>query len=80
MTARANRQKTIRVALEKTKRTDIMCIACGRFHAELAIVVDNPAGFDPFPQSAGVHRACVTWVHRKRQRKVKTPHATEATP
>lgn len=52
--------KALKVQIEKTTRTDLMCIACGGFRTEFAIV---PEGFDP---CAGVHRACIERVHVRR--------------
>jgi hypothetical protein len=44
----------LRVKLVKTERTDVMCVACGHFHAEHVIVLTTGAETD-----SGVHTRCV---------------------
>lgn len=56
--------KAIKVRLEKTTRTDLMCIACGNFQTEFAVVCHG----DESNFVAGVHRICINSVHVRRQK------------
>lgn len=61
------KQKLMKIRLEKTQRTDLICIGCGNFRTEWAIV---PAlGAEP---QAGVHTKCAQELHQKKQRKVSS--------
>lgn len=62
MTPAPKKSKTIRLRLEKSTLTHLMCVRCGRFRAELAIVSPEP---DVEPQ-AGLHKACAKAMHIKR--------------
>lgn len=52
----------LRVRLALTTETHLVCIACGRFRTELAIVVS--AGNQE--SHAGIHRKCIKDVKAKR--------------
>lgn len=54
--------KTLKVRLEKTTRTDLVCIGCGGFRTEYAIV----SGVVEGESVAGVHRDCIADVHVRR--------------
>jgi hypothetical protein len=64
----------VRVALLRTKRTDLVCIACGRFRTELAIAVGD-AGDDK--SEAGLHRACVERVETRGSRRKGDGHGVD---
>lgn len=64
----------VRVALLRTKRTDLVCIACGRFRTELAIAVGD-AGDEK--SEAGVHRACVELVETRGGRRKGGAHGVD---
>lgn len=53
--------KMIKIQLEKTSRTDLICVSCGGFVTEYAIV--RGGGFEP---NAGIHRSCINDVHVRR--------------
>lgn len=59
--------KTARVQLAPTRRTDLVCMSCGRFRTEFAVV---PIGGDTTREAndshVGVHRACLGTVHLRR--------------
>lgn len=55
---------TLRVALKPTKRTDVMCLSCFRFHCERVIVRTDGSETD-----MGVHNRCEAGVHHKFTRK-----------
>lgn len=62
-------RKTLTVALALTERTDLMCIACGGFRAELAI--KSPEAVfgmkaNPVDAHAGIHKKCISAMTRKR--------------
>lgn len=58
-------RRTLTVSLAPTKRTDLICVSCGMFRTELAILFrgaeDGDAG-----AWAGVHRHCVKTLRRRR--------------
>lgn len=60
--------KTARVQLVPTRRTDLVCMSCGSFRTELAVV---PVGGDTTRETTdshvGVHRACLTNIHLRRK-------------
>jgi hypothetical protein len=53
--------KYLRVRLEPTSRTDLMCLSCGGFRTQL-LVVPGP-GLEP---QVGVHKACLKAVKATR--------------
>jgi hypothetical protein len=53
----------LRVALVKTSRTDLPCIACGRFRTEFAIVAP---GKGDESAHVGVHRRSQVQIHAPR--------------
>lgn len=57
--------KMIKVKLEKTSRTDLICISCGGFLTDYAIAVFEPV--------AGIHRDCIDRIHVRRAAKVTEP-------
>lgn len=68
----AARRKCIKVSLERVTRTDLICVACGRFRTEWALV---PGGqMAEFEAVAGVHTGCIDQLAvrhtRKREAKV----------
>lgn len=56
--------KYLRVKLEPTDRTDLMCVACGGFRTQF-LIVPGP-GSEP---QAGVHRKCTKGVRATRAKK-----------
>ena len=59
--------KSARVQLVPTRRTDLVCMSCGRFRTELAVVpVGGDASRETLDSHVGVHRACLGNVHRKK--------------
>lgn len=54
--------KSIRIKLEKTTRTDLMCVACGQFRTEFACVPNSGTE----DAQSGVHRKCIPTIHTKR--------------
>jgi len=54
---------TLRVQVVRTKRTDLLCVHCGHFGSELAIVAPDVAESDA---QAGVHRRCIRLVKARR--------------
>jgi hypothetical protein len=64
--------KTIRVGVAPTTRTDLLCILCGCFRCDMAIV--SPVVSFTVEAHAGVHRRC--WLRPKRRR---TPTPASAT-
>lgn len=55
----------VKIGIEKTTRTDLVCIACGKFHTEFAILHARSLGGDDASE-AGLHRACIEDVHQKK--------------
>ena len=66
------KRKFVKVAIERVSRTDLICVSCGRFRTEWAIVA--PGSDEPV---AGVHAGCVDKLHVKHARK---PKESEVTP
>lgn len=64
-------RRALKVMVQRTKRTDLTCMACGRFRTEYEVVVAG--GGEPH---AGVHTACMESVHHKRS----SPRAGSAAP
>jgi hypothetical protein len=64
------KQKLIKVKLEKVQRTDLICIGCGCFRTDWAIV--SSPGAEPV---AGVHSKCIDDLHVKHTRKASVPPA-----
>jgi hypothetical protein len=63
--------KTLKVRLEKTSRTDLVCIACGQFRTEFAIMTAESSS------EAGVHRECIGRVHVRRAASPEGEASTE---
>lgn len=66
--------KYVRLELERTERTDLMCIACGGFvnvarKRDFAVTTTAYSG-EPW---VGLHKDCVTKVHAIRTRKSRSP-------
>lgn len=57
-------RKTLRVRLVPTQRTDLLCIGCGQFRTQLAIVLGDES--EEHAQ-AGIHKACVGGKPRPRR-------------
>ena len=49
--------KYLRIMVVPTKRTDLLCMRCGRFGSQLAVVF--PDRLDDQQAEAGVHKGCV---------------------
>lgn len=64
----AARRKYMKVALERVSRTDLICVACGNFRTEWAIVPSTAAGEAAEP-SAGIHTGCIGELHVRHTRK-----------
>jgi hypothetical protein len=60
------KQRFCKVALEKVSRTDLICIGCGSFRTEWAIVPIG--GAEPV---AGLHTKCIPSMHVRHARKLK---------
>ena len=56
--------KSIRLALTKTDRTDLMCVCCGGFRTEFA--AHGPDSSNP---QVGIHKRCAKNLVRKRAKK-----------
>jgi len=54
---------SLRVQIVKTTRTDLLCIRCGDFGSQFAIVAP---GVDQKEAQAGVHRKCIPLVKARR--------------
>ena len=67
------KKRFCKVALEKVSRTDLICIGCGNFRTEWAIV---PVG-DAEPV-AGLHTKCIPGMHVRHARKSKDADAASA--
>jgi hypothetical protein len=66
------KRRTIKVALERVTRTDLICISCGSFRTEWAIVPSTRAG-GVEDAMAGVHTKCIDSLHvRFTRKKVET--------
>ena len=61
------KKRFCKVALERVSRTDLICIGCGCFRTEWAIV--SMGGAEPV---AGLHTKCIPGMHVRHTRKVKT--------
>lgn len=64
-------KRALRVTIQKTTRTDLVCMSCGQFRTEFEVV--RTGGHEPH---VGVHRACIDHVHTKRS----SPRAGSAAP
>jgi len=61
------KHRHVKIALERMTRTDLICVACGGFRTEWAIVpVTRPEDWDPV---AGVHTRCIDSLHVRFTRK-----------
>ena len=65
------KQKLMKIRLEKVQRTDLICIGCGNFRTDWAIVAAE--GVEP---QAGVHTKCIQELHQKKQKKA-TPESVK---
>jgi hypothetical protein len=61
----------VKIHMVRTKRSDVLCIACGGFQADHVVLV---AGADT---DYGCHRKCLPRLHVKRTRKVVEHAAAE---
>jgi hypothetical protein len=57
----------LRVKLVKTRRTDVMCVSCGSFHADHVIVLTTGVETD-----SGIHKKCVDTTAVRFTRKKKS--------
>ncbi len=62
------KRKNVKVALERVTRTDLICVSCGDFRTEWAIVPAVKAGGVEDAQ-AGVHTKCIDSLHVRFTRK-----------
>jgi predicted Fe-S protein YdhL (DUF1289 family) len=70
--------KTARIQLVLTRRTDLVCIGCGRFRTEFAVVpIDGDTSREALDSNVGVHRKCLDRVHFRRK---SSTDAEESTP
>lgn len=53
-------RKFLRVELAPTTCSYLVCVACGRFNCDYAIVTDEP--------EAGIHKKCIAKVKAKREK------------
>ena len=65
-------KKFVKVGLERVSRTDLICVVCGNFRTEWAIMAEAMGGDDAV---AGIHGKCIEklHVHRARTRPVAPP-------
>lgn len=56
------KRKNVKVALERVSRTDLICVSCGDFRTEWAIV-PNPKVGGVEDAMAGVHTKCIDMLH-----------------
>lgn len=54
----------VKLELQPTDRTDILCIGCNRMHADLVIVTSEGAS-----EFYGMHKKCAKTIHVKRSRR-----------
>ena len=57
--------KNIKLHVSKATITSAICVACGRFQADLVFILA-----DGSPAEYGLHKKCAPLVHVKRTRKV----------
>jgi hypothetical protein len=74
------KSRNIKIRLESIKRTDLICVGCGCFRTEWAIVPALPPAALRYPAPdvepvAGVHTRCLDSLHVKHTR--KTVHGKE---
>lgn len=62
------KRKTIKVALERVTRTDLICVSCGNFRTEWAIIPNAKSG-GVEDAMAGVHTRCIDSLHMRFTRK-----------
>jgi len=61
------KRRHVKVTLERVTRTDLICVACGGFRTEWAIVpAARPEDWDPW---VGVHTKCIDKLHVRFTRK-----------
>jgi hypothetical protein len=56
-------RKFLRVELVPTDLSHLVCVGCGSFNVQFAIVVDNDPDYDAH---VGVHKKCISRVKAKR--------------
>jgi len=61
------KRRNVKVALERVTRTDLICVSCGDFRTEWAIVPGKIGGVED--AVAGVHTRCVEALHVRFTRK-----------
>lgn len=61
------KRKNVKVALERVTRTDLICVSCGNFRTEWAIVPAPAGGVED--AVAGVHTKCIDNLHVRFTRK-----------
>jgi len=65
--------KNMKIRLEKVQRTDLICVGCGNFRTEWAIVPSPGA-----ESQAGVHTKCIPSLHVRHTRKPKAEAVPES--
>jgi len=78
------KQKLIKVALERTSRTDLICLSCGSFRTDWAILPvstglvrgeeskQSQSEYEEYEPQAGVHTQCIGRLHVRGMRKKRS--------
>lgn len=62
------KRRNVKIALERVTRTDLICVSCGDFRTEWAIV-PSAGGVSVDDAVAGVHTRCIDKLHVRFTRK-----------
>ena len=67
------KRKLVKVAIERTDRTDLICVSCGNFRTEWALlpVATETLANGKYEPQAGVHTMCIAILHARNVRKKK---------
>jgi hypothetical protein len=68
------KRKMVKVALERVSRTDLICVSCGGFRTDWAILpvaAETLSNGEREPQ-AGIHTSCIPSLHARNTRKKRT--------
>ncbi len=72
------KHRHVKIALERVTRTDLICVSCGSFRCEWAILPvavgflrgdEEKEGRDEYEPQAGVHTKCIDQLHARSTRK-----------
>lgn len=75
------KRRLIKVALERTSRTDLICLSCGSFRTDWAILPVSMGALrgeeqkqtqGEYEPQAGVHTQCIDRLHVRGTRKKKS--------